>query len=157
MAISWEGRIEWRMKAPFHVQLELGERAELSKMPGETLVPGRAVRVFRTDGRLQNGDRIAFTLWVCEPGDEPTGPAFIYQDAFVQAKYLEAYLCGSPPNCQLAAYEFAVLPFPTDEPTLTVEELQRSVAELQASIASRTTTAKDRPDVKRWWSGIFGK
>ena len=138
MAISWEERLKWRKTAPFHVQLQLTELTERLKAPSETIVRGTLVRVFRTDGRLRTGDPVAFKLWVCEPGNEPTGPAFIYLSAFVQARYLEAYLYGDPPKLELAAYEFAVLPFPSDAPRLTVEELHRSVTEVQASRGAGT-------------------
>ena len=60
---------------PFHVQLELNKREEMPRTPGKRRLQGR---VFRTDGRLAVGDEIAFSLWVCRKGDEPTGQAYIY-------------------------------------------------------------------------------
>jgi hypothetical protein len=125
MAIPLEGRLWWRRTAPFHVQLELEKARDLVRALGETQVRGLAVRVFRTDGRLSAGDRIEFPLWVCRTGDEPTGPAFIYEDAFSRAEYIEAYLAGTPPKCQLAAYEFCVLDAPSDRPVLTPEQLEQ--------------------------------
>jgi hypothetical protein len=116
--------------APFHVQIELdkaGEpRAALDRWGRARLteVRGRVVRVFRTDGRLDTGDNVEFPLWVCEKGDEPTGPAFIYEGAYAGAVYLEAYLTGTPPKCDLCAYEFRVVDAPSDQPVLTPEELE---------------------------------
>jgi hypothetical protein len=124
MAIPLAGRIKWRMTAPYHVQFELESRSEPLRIPSEVVLKGRVSRVFRSDGRLGPGDRVTFKLWVCEPGDEPTGPAFIYREPFMQAAHVEAYLYGDPPDCKLAAYEFAVISALSDEPSMTVLQLQ---------------------------------
>src|SRR5262245_5599227 len=126
MAIPVEGRVHWRRTAPFHVQVELERAVDRERRLGEIQVHGLVIRVFRTDGRLSAGDHLEFPLWVCRRGDEPTGPAFIYEDAFVRAQYIEAYLAGDPPKCQLAAYEFCVLGRPSDQPALTAEELEET-------------------------------
>lgn len=113
---------------------------------GERQIHGHAVRVFRTDGRLGVGESVTFALWVCRPGDEPTGPAYIYCDDFKAANYMEAYLYGDPPACKLAAYEFNVIRAPSDEPTLTQRELEESLEQGNARVARlrmRTVT--------RWW------
>jgi hypothetical protein len=135
MAIPVEGRLWWRRTAPFHVQLELERARDRERPLGETQVQGVAVRVFRTDGRLSAGDRIEFPLWVCHRGNEPTGPAFIYEEAFSRTEYIEAYLAGNPPKCQLAAYEFCVLDAPSDRPVLTPDELEEPEP---APVASQT-------------------
>lgn len=64
-----------------------------------------------------------FTLWVCQPGNEPTGPAYAYRDDFVHATHMEVYLSGSPPNCEIAAYEFILLGSPSEKPRMSIEEL----------------------------------
>jgi hypothetical protein len=124
MAIPLEARLKWRRTAPFHVQLEVERPQSNKRVTGDTQIQGRIVRIFRTDGRLAVGDRFAFPLWVCRAGDEPTGPAYIYYDDFMEASYIEAYLCGNPPECSLAAYEFGVISAPSDKPTLTPRELE---------------------------------
>jgi hypothetical protein len=124
MAIPLEGCLYWRRTAPFHVQLELEKPHAIQTVSGDVQVQGRAVRVFRTDGRLAVGDRVAFALCVCREGDEPTGPAYIYCEDFNAARYMEAYLVGDPPEFKLAAYEFNVIPSPSDEPTLTPRQLE---------------------------------
>ena len=96
--IALEGRLQWRKTAPFHIQIELQKRSMPFRVPSPVDIPGRVVRVFRTDGRLAEGDQVAFVLWVCRPGDEPTGPAYVYHDDFIQATHMEVYLYGSPPN-----------------------------------------------------------
>jgi hypothetical protein len=147
MAIPIEGRLKWRQTAPFHVQLELAKSQDMPLELGEVRVQGRVVRVFRTDGRLAGGDEIAFQLWVCREGDEPTGPAYVYYDDFVRTAYIEAYLHGNPPECALAAYEFGPISAPSDEPTLTVEELEKLLERLGKPEASIQRT----PTAKRWW------
>ena len=132
MTMGLKGRINARTTAPYHVQITLEGKSEPSRSPSKVVLQGRVVRVFRSDGRLGCGDLVAFKLWVCHPGDEPTGPAFIYYGPFMKATHLEAYLYGTPPDCQLGAYEFAVLSAPTDEPTMSVAQL----LELAASAPS---------------------
>jgi hypothetical protein len=124
MTIPLEGRLHQRRTAPFHVQLELEKPHAIKWVPDEIRIHGRAVRVFRTDGRLAAGDHLTFPLWVCRPRDEPTGQAYIYFDDLMTASYLEAYLWGTPPDCELAAYEFRVIRAPSEEPTLTLRELE---------------------------------
>jgi hypothetical protein len=124
MAIPLEGRLHWRRTAPFHVQIELDKAGDRGGGLRQIQVHGLVVRVFRTDARLSAGDHVEFPLWVCRRGDEPTGPAFIYEDPWAKALYLEAYLAGTPPKCELAAYELCVLDAPSDWPILTPEELE---------------------------------
>ena len=147
MAIPLEGRLIGRRTAPFHVQLELEKPQDIQRVAGDITVQGRAVRVFRTDGRLAVGDRLAFALWVCRPGDEPTGRAYIYYDDFITATYLEAYLYGNPPACKLAAYEFSVIPFPSEEPTLTPRELEELLEQFGTAPARFPRMQK----MTRWW------
>jgi hypothetical protein len=94
MAISIEGRLAARLTAPFHIQMALDTRAVER---GRAQIAGKVVRVFRTDGRLAEGSGVSFEIWVCRPGDEPTGPADIYDDALAKAGFIEAYLRGTPP------------------------------------------------------------
>jgi hypothetical protein len=147
MAIALEGRLRWRQTAPFHVQLELEKTHDVPRVPSVTRVQGRAIRVFRTDGRLAAGDHIAFGLWVCREGDEPTGPAYIYYDEFMRAIHMEAYLHGNPPECELAAYEFSVIDAPSEQPTLTVGELE----ELLARFGKPGAPTPRTPKARRWW------
>ena len=147
MAIPLEGRLRWRRTAPFHVQLKLEKPEDIQRIAGDIQVQGRAVRVFRTDGRLTVRDRFAFSLWVCRAGDEPTGPAYIYYDDFMTASYMEAYLCGNPPECRLAAYEFSVIPAPSEEPTLTPSELE----ELLEQYDNARVAPARIPKATKWW------
>ena len=60
---------------------------------------------------------------------------------------MEAYRHGSPPECKLAGYEFSVIDAPSEEPTLTVEELEGQLARF-GKPGVRTPRA---PKAKRWW------
>jgi hypothetical protein len=37
---------------------------------------------------------------------------------------MEAYLYGTPPDCELAAYEFEIITAPSEQPTMNVEQLK---------------------------------
>jgi hypothetical protein len=127
-----EGRIHWRKTAPFHLQLELDQPAIQLELAKEyqhwhgARIECRVARLFRSDNRLAVGDPVSFRIYVCEPGSEPTGPAYIYKQDLLQTTHLEAYLYGEPPDCQLAAYEFEILKGgPTDKPILTIDQLKK--------------------------------
>lgn len=122
MAIPIQGRLTARNQAPFHLQMTLEPR--LNEW-GESELAGKVVRVFRTDGRIAEGDQISFGIYICRPGDEPTGAAYIYEEAVARAVFVEAYLFGTPPSCQLAAYEFMLIDAPTDQPMMNSEELEQ--------------------------------
>jgi hypothetical protein len=127
MAIPLEGRIGVRRDAPLHVQLRLTNKPEKIPEPSdEVSIHGYVVKVFRGENLASVGELITFRLWVvCRPGDIPTGPAYVYYDALMNARHLEAFLYGASPHCRLGAYEFKLMGEPTQEPTMTVEELER--------------------------------
>ena len=129
--IPAEGRFRARRTAPFHIQLELEKSEGLIREQKGGMVQGRAIRVFRTDGRLAVGGEVAFRLRVCQPGGEPTGEAYMYCDDLMRATYIEAYLWGIPPELEIAAYEFGVIDGPSERPSLTVEELENWLATLK--------------------------
>jgi len=151
MAISLGGRIQWRMRAPFHVQFHLEKKEEPLRIPSDIFLGGQVVRVFRSDGRLESGDRVRFKIWLCQPGDEQTGPAFIHHDAYTRARYVEAYLHGQPPDCELAGYEFEVLSAPTDEPTMTVTQLQHFTVRVPPPAKGQSIQKKS------WWKRLLSK
>ena len=122
MAIPIQGRLVARDTAPFHLQMTLMPR---TNSHGAAELAGTVVRVFRGDGRLAEGDEICFPIFICRPGDEPTGPAYVYEEALARNAFVEAYLFGTPPSCQLAAYEFMLIQAPTDHPIMNSEELEQ--------------------------------
>jgi hypothetical protein len=144
MAISLEGRLAWRREAPFHIQIAVETHTVVR---GEAQIAGKVVRVFRTDGCLEEGNDIAWTIWVCRPGDEPTGPAYIYEEVLARASFIEAYLCGTPPNCELAAYEFTLVDAPSEQPVM-------GPAELEELLKDRDPQQAVAPAIwnrVRWW------
>jgi hypothetical protein len=60
---------------------------------------------------------------------------------------MEAYLHGTPPECELAAYEFSVIDAPSEQPYLTVEELENLSALCEQPEAGTART----PKAKNWW------
>ncbi len=146
-----EGRLHWRRVAPFHLQIEILKDSTKSRVPSEVEIHGRVVRIFRTDGRLKSGDNISFYLWVCRRGDEPTGPAYVYYDDFIQATHMEVYLRGNPPRCELAAYEFTVLHSASDEPVMSVAQLENEFRRL-GEILDIEPSTPSRPPWWQFWS-----
>jgi len=152
--VAIEGRIGWRKTAPFHVQFELDKSHGVPSVLGQTRVEGRVIRVFRTDGRLAIGDHVAFSIWVCEPGDEPTGPAYIYFSDLNRAEYMETYLHGTLPEYKLAAYEFSVIKTRSEQPYLTVEELENLLPGHEEAQLNILATPKTRRFWQFWKSRV---
>ena len=97
---------------------------------------------------------MSFEVFVCRRGKEPTGPAYIYFDQFARARHIEAYLGGSPPDCELAGHEFEIIEAPTDEPTLTIENLKEAFEEFGRSVGQPngpTAPSTKTQETKRWW------
>jgi hypothetical protein len=140
-----ERSILCRRMSPFHVQVELVTERE--PLLGPRRVQGRVVQVFRGDSRVVPGDQIVFRLWVCEPGKEPTGECYVYRNHFIRARYVEAYLHGSPPRCEIAGNEFTLIDSPSEKPYLTVGDLEELVARLAKAEVGPLRTQRAR----NWW------
>jgi hypothetical protein len=143
MSIPFEGRVHARRTAPFHVQLEL-THVPADCPNDEVDIEGCVVRVFRGDALLQLGDVVSFRIWVVRNGGEPTGPAFVYYDALVMASHVEAYLRGTPPRCELAAYEFTLLHAPTSTSEMTEHDLEQTYSGV---VPHAPATGRNA----RWW------
>jgi hypothetical protein len=148
MTIPWQSRVAFRRTAPYHVQLELERGTGPLSLPTRVNVQGHVVRAFRTDGRLGPGDPVAFRLWVCQAGDEPEGPAYIHFEPFSKARYMEAYLSGNPPDCRLAGYELAVIDAPSEQPSMSAEQLEEWIDLIRTGAQS---ILKKKP----WWKGVL--
>lgn len=57
---SPEGRAEWRLRAPYHAQLQLSQTVAALKVLSITVVQGEVVRSLGGDRRLKCGDRVDF-------------------------------------------------------------------------------------------------
>ena len=137
-------RIDFRRTAPFHLQVQLETDSESLR---HILVHGHVVRVFRSDGRIVLGDRIAFRLWVCERGKEPTGEAYVYRDEFGRSTHMELYLHGSPPKWEIVGYEFMLLDSPSESPHMTLRDLEESGARL----GEAEKNSPQAPKAPKWW------
>jgi hypothetical protein len=141
MTMGLEGRLKARREAPLHVQLQL--TSVPPECPNhEVAIEGRIVTVFRGQALAAAGAVVEFPIWVCRPGDEPTGPAYVYHDTLVAATYMELYLYGSPPKCQLAAYEFVVIASSSATPVLSAEDLQQ---------VESPSIRREQAVLKKWW------
>ena len=74
------------------------------------------------------------------------GPAYIYHDDLAGAAFMEAYLYGAPPSCELAAYEFAVVGATTDQPTMSPADLEKLLDRYRENIA-----VSERSSTAKWW------
>jgi hypothetical protein len=120
MAMPWETYLSARRSARYHVQVELeGAPAGLPDL-GDVTVEGRVVRVFRTDGRLQVGDRVRFAVSVCRAGAKvPAGGAWWKPaEELAAARFLEAFLDGTPPDCAVALWQSQIVGAPSDVPQM---------------------------------------
>jgi hypothetical protein len=61
---------------------------------------------------------------------------------------MEVYLHGSPPKCELAAYEFTLLNGASDEPTMSVAQLEEELRS-EGEVFERGSLRTSNP--KRWW------
>ena len=117
MAVPHIGRLAARLRARFHAQVQVEHKAGTHQTPGAVPVKGRVVRVFRSGGALKVGDEVQFSVHVYRPGDDIwEGPAFMRYDTFMQAKYMEVYLNGNPPQCEVALDECVTIEAPSRRP-----------------------------------------
>jgi len=130
MAVPLAGHLQARKNARFHVQVKIGKIPTDIQTPAQVLVEGVVVQVFRSDGSLGLGDRVGFLVWVCREGDHvPLGPVCGFLDRLASATHIEVYLNGAPPRCEVALDEWLPLETASDEPRLTVEDLERQIRE----------------------------
>jgi hypothetical protein len=104
---------------------------------GMVPVAGRVVAVFRGDGKLNSGDEVRFSAAVYRNPNEipPGGWSWISKDAFSNAEYLEVFLNGEPPNCEVADYQVLVIDTPTQSPRAhvpTEDELAEQLAQWES-------------------------
>jgi hypothetical protein len=119
MAVPYVGHLAARLKARFHVQVEFSHMSVNLSTPATVPIKGRVVRVFRRWGTLRVGDEVMFSVHVCRSGDDIwPGPDFMLYEDFIQTNYLEVYLNGNPPKCEVALDECVAIDRPTHRPQL---------------------------------------
>jgi hypothetical protein len=133
-----------RRVAPFHVQLELLTRRSTAPERGRQItLRGPIVRLFRGTPILSLGDELSFDIWLCNPGGEPTGLPYVYYDDLVRLPYVETYLSGKPPDCDIVCYEFQFIPAPSDSPYVPADSADPDLYRQQA--------LGHNLHWKRWW------
>ena len=141
---------ESRLRAKYHLQIEINDRAEVGQTPTDTPLFCRVRRVFRGED-LHIGDDVRFTVYVIGDLEEvdPDVEGFMYLSTLLAARYLEVFLEGEPPNLALTLSEFGVIQRPSDEPRLAVPTEAEVAAEwLDFNTRSRLGTwllAQGRP------------
>ena len=131
MAIPYVGRLSARSRARFHVQVKLSSLLGDFQTPAAIPVEGSVVRIFRGDSSLSIGDKLAFHVNVCRREDRiPCGPAYMSYETFLQARYLETFLDGTPP-CVEAIDLGLILSAPTRKPQLPGSRLAYTVERLK--------------------------
>ena len=108
-----------RQSAEFHVQVEVVSLEHTDYFPAQVQLEGRLVRIFRDrKNRLAIGDIIIFPVDVTEEGAYiPTGATlWTYYKNIKSARYLEVFLDGEPPQLEIATWQSAVIPSPSEKP-----------------------------------------
>lgn len=99
-----------RRNAAFHLQVELIELLPIIKTPCNVKVNAQVVTVFRAPSSLCLGDRVAFTVAVTRPSDDPGhipygGQIWTNYDDLVAARFMEVFLDGDPPELNIALWQ----------------------------------------------------
>jgi len=85
MTVPYVGHLNARLRARFHVQVELTRVPSGCKTPGAVPVVGRVVRVFRGNSILSIGDQLTFDVRVFRPGNRlPVGAYSMLYESLVQ-------------------------------------------------------------------------
>src|SRR5688500_5709967 len=98
MAVPYIGHLRARVRARFHVQIEVTSRESNIETAAAVPITGRVVRVFR--GAISVGDEITFSVHVMRTGDDiwlrPSlmmiGPSFMPYETFIRTSHMEAFL-----------------------------------------------------------------
>jgi len=137
-----------RHEADHHVVVEVVSTSPPGRTPGLLRVEGRVVELYRTGGTLKPGDTVRFNESVMEPGDEiPCGGTLWKPRESVQgARYIEAFLNGTPPDCGVALWQSEVVPAPRGSPRMDGHF---------ALLALRERLLRDRAGRGPWWRRLF--
>lgn len=115
-----------RRSAPYHVQVELAEVPRELPEVGQVQVSARVVRVFRGSRRLRVGDGVGFEVSACRRGaDIPTGGAWwTPAERLAEARFMEAFLEGTPPTCRVSLWQAQIIEAPSPRPQMGLWELE---------------------------------
>ena len=118
------------LRAKYHVQVEIEDRVEVVQTPTHTPVTCRVCRVF-CGNDLHVGDTVRFEVSVCREGDDIPAGGVLWSsyDDFQKARYLEAFLEGNPPDCEVACSHTYFIEELSDKPEIVVPTEEEVAAE----------------------------
>ncbi len=138
MAVPYVGHLAARLRAALHVQVELTLIPRDFQTPAAVPVESRLVRIFRGPSSLSLGQQVRFSLHVYRHGDVILPfPAFVLYDRFRMARYMEVFLNGTPPACEVALDEWEILDRPTTTPQLPASRLEYFVERVKWTLRQR--------------------
>ncbi|MFN0088582.1 MAG: hypothetical protein ACKVX9_24555 [Blastocatellia bacterium] len=137
-----------RHEARFHVLVEVVAARPAERTPGRMPIEARVVEAYRSDGTLRAGDLVRFQENVMRPGDEiPCGGVWWKQhDEVLQARYIEAFLDGDPPNCAVVLSQSQIVASP--DGTARMEGWFPLAAIKQRALQA---LAEREASGRRWW------
>lgn len=99
-----------RRNAAFHVQVELIGPLPVIDTPGNVKVKAQVATVFRGSNSLSAGDHVTFEVAVTRPTDHPDslpygGQIWTNFDKSEAARFMEVFLNGDPPDCEVALWQ----------------------------------------------------
>ena len=125
MEVPYIEVLKARLAARFHVQVELTRVPQGFQTPAAIPVEGRVLQIFRGDSSLSLGDELIFDVRVCRESDTlPFGPSFMLYDRFISTRYMEVFLNGIPPRCNVPLNNCTILSTPTGTPQLPAPRLE---------------------------------
>lgn len=109
-----------RRLAPLHVQVDVTEVPRELPVLGAVRISARVARIFRGRHLLRLGDEVSFEISVCKRmADIPTnGTWWIQAEALARAQFMEVFLEGTPPSCQVALWQSTIIDAPSARPRM---------------------------------------
>ncbi|HMO93832.1 MAG TPA: hypothetical protein PKD64_16725 [Pirellulaceae bacterium] len=114
---------EARRQATFHGQVRILNVEMTERTPAQVRVDAEICRKFRGPESFRVGVIVSFAVSVLS-GDERReivpigGTRWTNYGDLLRAKYLELFLDGEPPACQIALWQSAIISALTSQPTL---------------------------------------
>lgn len=120
MVLPHSHYVRARQNAAFHVQVELIETLSAADTPCTITVCARVVRVFRASKSIHSDDTVRFGVAVNRRDDEipDGGTIWIDYENFSSARFMEVFLDGDPPDCQVALWQCQLIESPSRKPKM---------------------------------------
>ena len=143
MALPPSAHLDARLHAPYHVQVERDTTpvADSAAYPDLLMLQWRVTRVFRGDGRLENGDLLRFAVKFHRAGAPDDGPRLRLAD-LATLRFVEAFLEGTPPDMRVTAGQLRPISACSDRPQMDVST--EPEIESMWKVLQRWTTAVRR-------------